>query len=95
MYFTANIKWVNNENGGRRTFPPKGTRYCPLIRLDDGKKSMDWSIDSICSDFKYTNKIIFKFLANNAPEDLIIVGQQYELYEGKRKVAEISILKRE
>ena len=55
---------------------------------------MDWSIDCICLDWKNTDEIIFKFLVNNAPEDLIIVGKRYGIYEGKRRVAEIGILKR-
>lgn len=74
--------------------PQQGTRYCPLIQLEDGGNTMDWSIDCICPDWKNTDEIIFKFLVNNAPEDLIIVGKRYGIYEGKRRVAEIGILKR-
>ena len=94
MVFFANIKWVSSQSGGRKMPPKQGTRYCPLIRLEDKGNAMDWSIDCICPDFNNTDKIIFKFLVDNAPENLIIVGNQYDLFEGNRMVAKISILER-
>lgn len=93
MYFVAKIKWISFEKGGRRLLPKQGTRYCPLIRIKDSNKNFDWSIDFVCPDFMTTNEITFKFLVDNGPEYLTRIGEQYELYEGKRKVAKITIIK--
>jgi len=92
-YFEAIIKWISREDGGRKRLPRQGTRYCPIIRINEGEKFLDWSIDLICPDFSQSSKIEFKFLVDGAPIGLVELETQYELYEGKRKVAEIIVKK--
>lgn len=91
-FFVASISWISFEEGGRKIIPPKGTRYCPLIHLNDEMYCADWSIDFICPNFSKTNVINFKFLAKNAPYHLIKRGEKYEIYEGRKKVAKIDII---
>ena len=88
--FISKIEWVSFEKGGRRLIPPKGTRYCPIIMLDDeeGKK---WSIDFVCPDFSETDLIEFSFLVDDAPTEKIILKKTYDLYEGNKKVARLCI----
>ena len=89
-YYISKIEWVSFEKGGRRVIPSKGTRYCPIIMLDDeeGKK---WSIDFICPDFNKTNLIEFSFLVDDAPTEKIIINKTYDLYEGNKIVAKLYI----
>lgn len=90
MYYFAHIEWMAYEDGGRRTIPPKGTRYCPLIRLDNGVKQSEWSIDFICPDLNDT-VIKFCFICDDAPCSLLKIDKEYNLYEGLRAVAKIKI----
>lgn len=88
--FTATIQWLSPEDGGRKKLPPKGTRYCPLLRLDTNDKE-SWSIDCICPDFEQTDLIEFSFLVDEAPTEKIIIKKTYDLYEGNKKVAKLLI----
>ncbi len=92
-YYIAKIEWVSFEKGGRRVIPPIGTRYCPLIMLDD-EKEKKWSIDFVCPDFNKTDLIEFSFLVDGAPTEKIILKKTYDLYEGKKKVAKLYIKKK-
>ena len=83
-YFVAEIEWIPFEEGGRRSVPYEGARYCPIIDLGT---SETWSIDFICPDFSKTNTVKFSFLSENAPEDLIEISKKYRLKEGSRDVA--------
>ena len=91
-YYIASVKWISLENGGRK-MPCKGTRYCPIIRLNQVNDYEDWSIDFICPDFSKESHIRFKFLVDNGPDHLIKINQKYEICEGNKKVAEIIIKK--
>ncbi len=90
--FTANIKWVSYEKGGRKKIPIEGTRYCPLIRINKDTDFEEWSIDFICPNFCVTDIIHFKFLADTAPSHLIEKNSIYEIFEGYRRVAKIRII---
>lgn len=92
-YFISSINWMPREKGGREKIPPKGTRYCPMIRLCNNAKSEDWSIDFICPDFEKTDIIKFKFLVDDAPKGGVEIDKRYAIYEGNRLVANIKILK--
>ncbi len=90
IYFFSKIEWVSVEKGGRNNISLKGTRYCPIIMIDDeeGKK---WSIDFVCPDFSETDLIEFSFLVDDAPTEKIIIKKTYDLYEGNKKVAKLFI----
>lgn len=89
-YFISSINWIPSEKGGRNKVPPKGTRYCPMIRFCNNE---DWSIDFICPDFEETDMIEFKFLVGNAPRGGVEIDKNYAVYEGNKLVAYIKILK--
>lgn len=91
-YFTSSIKWISYEDGGRKKLPPKGIRYCPLLRINHNDDFEDWSIDFICSDYAKTDIIEFKFLVDDAPYELIEVSEEYDVYEGSKKVAQVKII---
>ena len=84
----ATIKWLTEQEGGRREIPI-GFRYCPIIKIKGYEKTdVAWSIDFICANHHYNiSRINFAFLSNDAPEDILISGKEFELYEGTRKVA--------
>lgn len=88
--YIAKIQWLSNENGGRKKLPPKNTRYCPIIQLDNDEKK--YSIDFICPDFSKTDLIEFSFLVDNAPTELIENNHYYDLSEGEKTVATVLVL---
>lgn len=91
-YYVANLEWISSDKGGRKSIPREGTRYCPLIRICKDGGGVDWSIDFVCPDFSITNNIKFKFLVNNAPDNLIEENITYGLYEGNKHVAELRVV---
>lgn len=90
--FNARIEWISYENGGRRCVPPQGTRYCPLIRLYEKERCVEWSINFVCPDFNETDLIDFAFLAKEAPIDLVELNKEYDIFEGAKKVAKIRVI---
>lgn len=86
--FCAHIEWIPYEKGGRKSIPPIGTRYCPIIRTANNE---GWSIDFIVPDSMNSDMFMFRFLSDSAPRDLICVGKSYDVYEGLKKVARIYI----
>lgn len=91
-YFSAKIKWISLEDGGRKKIPPEGTRYCPIIKIDNQSVYEDWSIDFTCPNWTLYDTVKFCFLIEDAPVGMIRVGSSYNLYEGKKKVAVIKII---
>lgn len=91
-YFVSLINWIPYKEGGRKQLPPKGTRYCPVLRVFRNTKIEDWSIDFICPDFEETDKIEFKFLVSNAPSELLKINEIYNVFEGGKFVAQIRII---
>ena len=88
--YIAKIQWLLNENGGGKKQPPKNTRYCPIIQLDNNE--MKYSIDFICPDFSKTDLIEFSFLVDNAPTELVENNHYYDLSEGEKTVATVLVL---
>lgn len=86
--FTADIFWLGEDAGGRHAPPPEGTRYCPIIETQG---DVSWSIDFTCPDFSASSSICFSFLSDKAPYNLIVVGEEYGLFEGSKKVAVVTI----
>ena len=91
-FFTARIEWISYGNGGRRKIPPQGTRYCPLIQLYEKEQCVEWSIDFNCPNFSETDLVIFRFLVEDAPTNLIELGEEYIVCEGSKKVAKIQVI---
>lgn len=93
--FFSQIEWLDFSEGGRKVIPEEGARYGPLIELDDYELESEsrWSVVFVCPNFDKTNKIIFSFLSDSAPENRIEIGHRYYLYEGRKKVATIIVEK--
>lgn len=87
-YYAARVMWIKEQDGGRK-IPPEGTRYCPIIGLSS--ENNYWSIVFDCPDFSKTDRIIFSFLSDDAPEEAIEKAKCYELFEGNRRVAFIVV----
>lgn len=91
-YFISQIDWIPNEEGGRKKIPPEGTRYCPLIRINEALGNTDWSIEFFCPGIEERMVIKFNFISEKAPMSFLIKNKKYELFEGNKKVAEIKII---
>lgn len=87
----AMITWIRQENGGRKDPPEIGTRYCPIVVFDAMVQNKDefWSADFICTevDEKMNSIVDFAFLVEDAPMELLVNGNKFNLFEGNKKVA--------
>ena len=93
MYYKAIVKWISKQNGGRVSPPPEGTRYCPLIKIDNFAENPYWSIDFVCTKLnKDTMFIEFTSLSEEAPLHLLSINDVYGIYEGNKKVAELKMM---
>ena len=88
QHYMARITWISE--GGRKKIPPEGTRYCPIIDLPT--ESDTWSIDFVCPNFEKSDVIEFSFLDSNGPDHMIQNNEIYDLYEGSKKIAQITII---
>jgi hypothetical protein len=54
-----------------------------------GKTGEYWSADFVCSevDENFSTIVEFAFLFEDAPMDYLVKGNQFELFEGNKKVA--------
>lgn len=87
----AQITWISYLDGGRKHPPLAGTRYCPIVKFKNmkGKNGEYWSADFVCSEVDKNHSAIvdFTFLSEYAPIDYLVKGNQFELFEGNKKVA--------
>ncbi len=62
---------------------PCGTRYSPLINIEGMEGA--WSTDFICTELiKGQMTVDIRFLFENAPKELLVMGVEFKLYEGSR-----------
>lgn len=88
----ARIRWLSPDEGGRAQ-PPTGEQYVTVARFEDS--AGDWSTDawSVVLSFKGSpEEAHVSFLAPEAPPHLLKSGVVFELYEGRKKVAEVSVV---
>jgi hypothetical protein len=88
----ALISWVPSEKGGRQA-PPSGPQYiCPVhLRAQSGRGTEgEWSL-VVEFERSFGNGFFtyagVRFLAPEAPHDLLADGARFELHEGRRLVA--------
>lgn len=82
----AEINWLNV----RKSIPKTGAKYCPIIRFSGEKNNM-WSanIRIIENDIINLKSIAdVDYLLPHAPTDNIYAGNNFELFEGNKKVAD-------
>jgi hypothetical protein len=88
----ARVHWLSPADGGRAQ-PPTGAQYVTVARFDD--PAGDWSTDawSVVLSFRGSSEeALVSFLAPEAPSGLLRPGVVFELFEGHRKVADVTVL---
>ena len=88
----ARIHWLSSDEGGRAQ-PPTGEQYITVARFDD--PAGDWSTDAwsvVLSFAGSSEEAEVRFLAPEAPPHLLRAGVRFELYEGRKKVAEVNVI---
>lgn len=91
----AKIFWLAEEDGGRKTPPLAGTRYCPIIQFESDKGEHElWSADFVTShiDDDGSSIVDISYLADNAPVENLYSGNKFRLFEGNKLVATGEIL---
>ena len=84
------ISWLSPEEGGRNVPMAENIRYCPIIKLSNmTDHSKSWSADIYVQSQieKYKSIATLCFLFEAAPCELLQVGIDFELFEGRRLVA--------
>ena len=86
----AKVFWVPSESGGRKSLP-FGDKYAPFI-VDKGQSLRTqkelWSVfvsNKAIVD-KHTTIACLHYLSEEAPNKLVL-GYEFDLYEGPKKVA--------
>jgi hypothetical protein len=93
----AEVNWVPIEAGGRKS-PPPGPRYITVARFEDDKDKYPkeaWSLVLEFSDLPNDSLSVVadvRFLAEDAPVQLLHKGSMFELYEGHKLVATGKVL---
>ena len=87
--FRARIKWLTEEQGGRKTLP-QGDKYGPIISM--GKppslSEENWSLFVEYKEMinEFTTIAEIRYLSEKAPDNLG-TDVEFELYEGTKLVA--------
>jgi hypothetical protein len=88
----ANLRWLTKDEGGRE-YPPTGQEYVTVARFKD--PAGDWSRDAWSVVVRFLDDPQHGevgFLVDEAPDHLLQSGSEFELYEGAKKVAEVTVL---
>lgn len=99
-WYSVKVDWLPLDKGGRKTLP-NGKQYITISRFkeesDDKWFTNTWSIvlafDNPPDSQGYTCFGKARFLVDNAPSDKLREGCNFDLYEGFKKVAEVTVLK--
>lgn len=93
----ARLRWVSTLDGGRLS-PPQGSTYSTVARFEslaDKWPREAWSVVlRIGSTVNAVNEMVvdIRMLAEDAPQELLVPGSRFELFEGKRLVARGEVL---
>jgi hypothetical protein len=93
----AHIEWLTPEQGGRSA-PPAGPRFVIPVRFAGvsqlGASGANWSLvlDRVAQPASGEWVARVQFLVQEAPEDLLQVGAQFELFEGNKCIAHGTVL---
>lgn len=95
---SVSVSWLPKEKGGR-TKLPDGHQYLTVAKFnEDGPEWIHnaWSVKILfdTSPSSQGNPSIgtASFIAENAPEERLFSGQNFELFEGPKKVATVKVL---
>jgi len=93
----ARIKWLSPEDGGRRQ-APSGPTYSTVAKFEDLQDKWPeeaWSIVAEFLDAGDEPLSVFanvRLLAPDGPSSLLRPGSRLELFEGRQKVADVTVL---
>lgn len=95
---SAKVFWVSVAQGGRSDLP-KGLQYSTVSKwphqTDEEWLRSAWSVvlefDRPAAEQGIPSSAQVHFLAGEAPTDWLQAGSKFELYEGRRKVADVQI----
>jgi hypothetical protein len=88
----AKIQWITAEEGGRQS-PPLGPKYTTVARFEDERDAWlkeAWSlvVEFIeLPDATLSHRVRVRFLAEQGPANLLVIGSAFELMEGNKSVA--------
>lgn len=98
MNMPARLQWFRPEQGGRAE-PPTGPTYSTVARFDQQTEDQwlenAWSLVVECRDAPDSERahaVTVRFLAEDGPIHFLAPGREFSLYEGRRKVAEGTVL---
>ena len=88
FYYNAVIKWYPLGIGRKCNYPDIGVRYAPIIKIS--KSNSCWSIVFQITPINNDNEsnIVFEFLADDYPHNIIDTGDSFYICEGSETVAE-------
>jgi len=91
--FVARILWLTPELGGRKNdIPLNSEMYAPQIRFDGLVGSWSLVVNSYNKVTEYETLADIRYLNEaDAPNNLVI-GLEFSLYEGSKKVADGKII---
>jgi len=90
------ISWISPDDGGRKV-PPSGPSYTTVARFEEDERWNEsaWSlVVNFEKRFKDPRLLLasIRFLADEAPHDLLHHGSRFELFEGRKRVAKGIVL---
>ncbi|WP_221622558.1 MULTISPECIES: hypothetical protein [unclassified Burkholderia] len=90
--------WISEAKGGRKK-PPSAGRYYSVSRFpeDVDWQNNAWSVvfdlfDPCQSNGEVVSFGEVDFLVNNAPKERVLNHKIFDIYEGPKKVAEVTVL---
>jgi hypothetical protein len=89
----ARLQWLGPDQGGR-TYPPIGPRYVTIVRFK-GESDRDllaqaWSLVvdfTTQPDAELSHEVRVRFFVEDAPQERLIAGAEFDLVEGLQVVA--------
>ena len=88
---SARISWVRPEDGGRKTLPTSTTYYATtMLPNSDAAWTVVLQFERPLGIREYDSCCQFDFLVDDAPREELRKIARLTLYEGPRKVADLS-----
>jgi len=89
------VTWI----GSKAVALPSALQYITVAKFEEDKDTWDKEAWSVVLEFESSpakqgnpSRGIARFLAENAPVERLKNGKNFEMYEGRTKVAEVLIL---
>lgn len=95
MWTDALVYW---EDLDRPTWPPSGSKYSTVSRFDEDTDWPDkaWSVvlhfDESPHQQGSPSRATVRFLVTDAPQERLVVGAKFSVYEGRTKTATVEIV---